>query len=256
MSLRRGKTSPVSEPFGKDHRMTPPFAVHVLAAPFVGAELAAIIKTTLVPGCQDVKAVCSIQSLTNSSIDTVEQDRPLRNVALVVATSGWDLLTELWMQQKPFCAATVLALNSQHPNTNIQIATATAQGVRVFLTADDTIETLSLALRAAARGQTYTSNQLRAALKGKPPHSDVAKRFPMTTGIRSSSYVNRASSLGGLSQRQREVALLAAEGLSNKEIAVRLHIDITTVKTHLEETYRKMGICRRSQLVHHLVMAL
>ncbi len=55
-----------------------------------------------------------------------------------------------------------------------------------------------------------------------------------------------------LSGRQREVATLAAAGLSNAEIGERLQIDITTVKTHLCEAYRKMGVQRRSQIAMRL----
>ncbi len=55
-----------------------------------------------------------------------------------------------------------------------------------------------------------------------------------------------------LSERQREVAALAAAGLSNAQIGQRLSIDVTTVKTHLSDTYRKMGVQRRSQIALRL----
>jgi len=51
-----------------------------------------------------------------------------------------------------------------------------------------------------------------------------------------------------LSSRQREVMLLAAKGLSNKEIARRLEISEGTVKVHLHCIYGKLGIRNRTML--------
>jgi DNA-binding NarL/FixJ family response regulator len=51
-----------------------------------------------------------------------------------------------------------------------------------------------------------------------------------------------------LSGRQREVMLLVAEGLSNKEIARRLQISDGTVKVHLQHIYSKLGIRNRTML--------
>ena len=51
-----------------------------------------------------------------------------------------------------------------------------------------------------------------------------------------------------LSAREREVMFLAAEGLSNKEIARRLEISDGTVKVHLHCIYEKLGIRNRTLL--------
>ena len=52
----------------------------------------------------------------------------------------------------------------------------------------------------------------------------------------------------GLSEREREVAALAAEGLRNKEIAQRLFISEETVKSHIRSIFNKTNIDRRSKL--------
>ena len=53
---------------------------------------------------------------------------------------------------------------------------------------------------------------------------------------------------GMLSAREREVMLLAAEGLSNKEIARRLEISDSTVRVHLHCIYWKLRIRNRTML--------
>jgi DNA-binding CsgD family transcriptional regulator len=54
---------------------------------------------------------------------------------------------------------------------------------------------------------------------------------------------------GPLSAREREVAHLAAGGLTSKEIADRLHLSPLTVKTHVSRVLSKLGARDRVQLV-------
>jgi DNA-binding NarL/FixJ family response regulator len=51
-----------------------------------------------------------------------------------------------------------------------------------------------------------------------------------------------------LTSRELEVALLVAEGLSNKEIARRLDRSEGTVKIHLHNIYEKLGVRNRTSL--------
>ena len=50
-----------------------------------------------------------------------------------------------------------------------------------------------------------------------------------------------------LSEREREVLLLVAEGLPNKLIARRLDISEKTVKAHLTSVFRQIGVTDRTQ---------
>jgi DNA-binding CsgD family transcriptional regulator len=51
-----------------------------------------------------------------------------------------------------------------------------------------------------------------------------------------------------LSKREREVALLAAQGLPTKEIAARLYLSPRTVENHLQRAYEKLGTSGRAEL--------
>jgi DNA-binding NarL/FixJ family response regulator len=55
-----------------------------------------------------------------------------------------------------------------------------------------------------------------------------------------------------LTPREREVADLAAEGLSNKLIARRLHIEVATAKCHVHNVLEKLKLQRRDELAHWL----
>jgi DNA-binding NarL/FixJ family response regulator len=51
-----------------------------------------------------------------------------------------------------------------------------------------------------------------------------------------------------LTAREREVAVLAAGGASNREIAERLVVSVRTVENHLQRAYRKLGVGSRREL--------
>lgn len=56
-----------------------------------------------------------------------------------------------------------------------------------------------------------------------------------------------------LSPREQEAAQLVAQGMSDKEIARHLNIATTTVRTHLENAFRKTGASNRAGLAHKIL---
>ena len=57
----------------------------------------------------------------------------------------------------------------------------------------------------------------------------------------------------GLTQREREVALLVADGLRSREVAERLGIASQTVKSHLKTIFDKLGVRNLVELARRLV---
>jgi DNA-binding CsgD family transcriptional regulator len=51
-----------------------------------------------------------------------------------------------------------------------------------------------------------------------------------------------------LTNREREIALLAADGLPSRVIAQRLYVSVRTVDNHLARIYTKLGVASRSEL--------
>ena len=58
----------------------------------------------------------------------------------------------------------------------------------------------------------------------------------------------RRTGLEALSPSERRVARLAAEGMSNRDIAQALFVTTKTVEVHLSGAYRKLGISSRAEL--------
>jgi DNA-binding NarL/FixJ family response regulator len=61
----------------------------------------------------------------------------------------------------------------------------------------------------------------------------------------------RSDSLVGpiLTNREREILALLADGLANKQIAARLGISKNTVKTHIELLFEKLAVSSRAEAV-------
>jgi DNA-binding CsgD family transcriptional regulator len=90
-------------------------------------------------------------------------------------------------------------------------------------------EGVDLALRSGALGLGQQANEEIAATGARP-------RKVLRTG------------LDALTASERRVAQLAADGMTNKEIAQTLFVTIKTVEVHLSHAYRKLEISSRAQL--------
>ncbi|HQQ98799.1 MAG TPA: LuxR C-terminal-related transcriptional regulator [Cyclobacteriaceae bacterium] len=53
----------------------------------------------------------------------------------------------------------------------------------------------------------------------------------------------------GISKREQEVLTWMAQGLSNQEIADKMFVSISTVKTHLSNLFQKLNASRRTQAI-------
>lgn len=93
-------------------------------------------------------------------------------------------------------------------------------------------------------------HQLAAAVTvfdrlGAKPWSDRGRRLLRSHGVRPPPAPRED---GALSPREAEVARLAADGLSNAEIAARLYVGVRTVETHLRKAYARLGLGSRVAL--------
>jgi DNA-binding NarL/FixJ family response regulator len=87
--------------------------------------------------------------------------------------------------------------------------------------------------RAFARGAAYSFEQAVALALGEEAERDGVAKSGMA---------------GRLTPREHEIAVLIGEGLSNREIAVRLVISQRTAETHVEHILTKLGFASRAQV--------
>ena len=109
--------------------------------------------------------------------------------------------------------------------------TAIARGAYGVIPKEAPPELLLRFLRKIASGQRVLP---RAALDTSRPTESGARR-PLENQM-------------ALSKREREIAQLVCEGLSDKEISRQLHISHGTVRIHLHRIYQKLAIEKRAML--------
>jgi DNA-binding NarL/FixJ family response regulator len=90
-----------------------------------------------------------------------------------------------------------------------------------------------------------------ASSAGVPPSADVVLFARSTDALAAAGRPTSTESVTPtmLSNREREILALLADGLVNKQIAARLGISPNTVKTHLELLFDKLGVTTRAEAV-------
>jgi DNA-binding NarL/FixJ family response regulator len=116
---------------------------------------------------------------------------------------------------------------------------ALRSGASGFLVKDTEPVELLRGIRAVAAGDALLSPSVTRRVIGEFAGAAVTRGRPSAPPLH----------LEQLTDREREVLVLVAEGLSNDEIAGRLVISPATAKTHVSRTMIKLGARDRAQLV-------
>lgn len=106
-------------------------------------------------------------------------------------------------------------------------------GVAGFVERNATMEELLTTLRTASQGEVHCSPRIARLLVRRvaaltAPGSQPGESLPLT-------------------RRQQDIVALIERGLSNKEIATRLGIEVATVKNHVHYVLRKLRVNRRGE---------
>jgi DNA-binding NarL/FixJ family response regulator len=103
-------------------------------------------------------------------------------------------------------------------------------GVDGYILKDTESSELKRAIISIFNGETYIQPSLIPAMNNRLINRDVDE-----TRIKS------------LTKREMEVLITVANGMSNKEIAANLHISERTVKNHISNIFKKIGVSDRTQ---------
>jgi len=157
-------------------------------------------------------------------------------VRLCAAARPDVVLMDMKMPEMDGIAATK-AVKEASPNTQVLFLTgfherslvqqAIHAGAVGYLLKDTSKEDLAAAIRAAADGRSTMS--------------------PEAAEVLADDGETAAASGGDLTEREREILALLAQGLSNKKIAERLEISEYTVRNHVSQVIAKLGVANRSE---------
>lgn len=129
-------------------------------------------------------------------------------------------------------ATRVIAFGMTEDEPDVQAwATAGATG---FVTREGSIEELTTAMETVMRGEVASTPRIGAMLLRRLARRDRAEgsayAFPSVP----------------LTSREREIVTLIDLGLTNKEIAQRLNIEVCTVKNHVHHLLQKLNVTSRA----------
>jgi len=130
----------------------------------------------------------------------------------------------------------IVALASSDAEPDV-IAFAEA-GVSGFVTREESIVELVATIHRASKGELACSSRMAGAL---------LRRVALLAADRPGVLTDQR-----LTPRELEVAVLLDEGLSNKQIALRLHLEVPTVKHHVHHILHKLGVASRSEAAARL----
>jgi two-component system, NarL family, nitrate/nitrite response regulator NarL len=119
--------------------------------------------------------------------------------------------------------------------TDAEVVAWAEAGVAGYVHSDGSAEHLAAAILAAARGETLCSPRMTAALVRR-----LAARAAMPS-------VEAGQAFDLLTSRELQIVELIDRGLSNKEIAAQLCIELPTVKNHVHNILEKLHVERRGQ---------
>ena len=139
---------------------------------------------------------------------------------------GGIAILERLRQQQPTVRVLIVTA-SEHAETLLQAVAAGAAG---YLSKDADRLEITDAILAVHRGDTVLAPAVQAGVA-----AEVRSRW--------------RADVPSLSQRERQVLEMIAEGLSAPEIGRRLYLSPATIKRHLQNLYEKLGVSDRAAAV-------
>jgi two-component system NarL family response regulator len=116
------------------------------------------------------------------------------------------------------------------------VAAFVRAGASGFIMKDASFDDFLGTIRAVADGADVLPPELTGSLFGQIARQAVSRgRAPVLEGVR-------------LTERERQVIDLLGEGLSNKEMAARLHVAVHTVKSHVHNVLEKLALHTRLEV--------
>jgi two-component system nitrate/nitrite response regulator NarL len=162
------------------------------------------------------------------------------SVALLDFNSG-DAVTTIATLKTIAPSTQVVAFGvGSDPEQYDAVIRAAEQGVSGFVESDRPLDEIVEAIRLVARGLPACGPRIVSLLLQALQRGATTSASPRTPGRGAAT---------PLTPRERLVAELAAHGLTNRQIASRLGLGESTVKTHMHAVLHKLGLSSRDELI-------
>jgi two-component system response regulator NreC len=165
--------------------------------------------------------------------DSTAPDLVILDVAMP-RLNGIDVAAQA-RKRRPDLRVIVLSMHSDES----YIVRALSAGARGYLLKEATDDDLLPAVRAVAAGRTFFSPAVSAMLL------EDHMRHLQQRGLEDSYHL--------LTDREREVLQLLAEGRSNKEVAAALDVGLSTIETHRANMMQKLNLHNTAEIVLYAV---
>ncbi len=119
----------------------------------------------------------------------------------------------------------------------------------LVLTAYDEASYIHALLDAGADGFILKTAHLNELYKALQDVSVGRRAFGQDAMDKARQFAEQSDLVEPLTEREREVLLQAARGLTNKEIGRALYVSDRTVQGHLQNVYQKFGVTTRTEAV-------
>jgi len=178
--------------------------------------------------------VVAMASTRSEALEIIGRD-PCDLIILDLELGGYSALSFIPELREAAKTARVLVLTgSRDSETHQKAAQLGAMGV---VLKEDAADLLLKAIEKVHRGEAWLDRITLGNLLWQMSNHDKDTLDP------------RAQKISSLTERERQVIGLIAEGLKNRQIAERLFISPTTVTHHLSSIYSKLGVSDRLELV-------
>jgi DNA-binding CsgD family transcriptional regulator len=136
------------------------------------------------------------------------------------------------------------------PFAEAALALAQARDADALVAAAELLAAQDRLLEAAEAGQRAAAALRDEGRNAAPAQAKAAGWLAKCEGAKPPTLLDAATS--ELTPREREIALLAVQGHTSRQIADRLVLSIRTVDNHLQSAYRKLGVSGRGELASAL----
>jgi DNA-binding NarL/FixJ family response regulator len=180
-------------------------------------------------------------------LDVLQEHEP-DILLLDLKMPGLDGLATLQRLQAAKNKTRVIVLTaSDDKNEFVQAMKLGTSGIVLKQTATDL---LIKSIRKVHAGEIWLDSHTTAAVIRQFVANDEAPAPPATS---SAAGMPRERERSPLSQREREIVALVAQGFKNKEMAEKMFISEQTVKNHLHNIFDKLGVSDRLELALYAI---